>query len=123
CWLTGAGVVSGSPPGMAEVLYPTLGDAVLSLLLSVPVLLLCAVYPLRGRYKMLSLLTFGAVYLGQLVETARLVSVMLRSDAWYSGDTDLVMSCLCAYSAVMLWITLTPRLWTVFGGEEGSKWP
>ncbi|EAU9637572.1 DUF2919 family protein [Salmonella enterica subsp. enterica serovar London] len=115
CWLTAVGVVSGSTPQMAEILYPTLTGAVMSLVLSLPVLMLCAVYPLRGRYERFSRLTLGAVYLSQMVETARLASLLLSADGWHTDEADLVMSCVCVYSAVLLWMVLTPRLWTVFG--------
>ncbi|EAT4156852.1 DUF2919 family protein [Salmonella enterica] len=120
-WLTAVGAVSGSTPMVAEVLYPTTIDAVVSLVLSLPVMLLCSIYPLRGRYEKVSLLSLGAVYLSQIVEIARLMSVMLRTYTWYTGDVDLVISVLCIYSAGMLWMIVTSRLLMVFGGTERRK--
>ncbi|EFS2651474.1 DUF2919 domain-containing protein [Salmonella enterica] len=120
-WLTAVGAVSGSTPVVAEVLYPTTTDAVVSLVLSLPVMLLCSIYPLRGRYEKVSLLSLGAVYLSQVVEIVRLMSVMLRTYTWYTGDIDLVISVLCIYSAGMLWMIVTSRLLMVFGGTERRK--
>ncbi|HCL5272326.1 TPA: DUF2919 family protein [Salmonella enterica] len=114
-WLTAAGVMSGSTPLMAEVLYPTTADAVLSLVTTLPVVALCAVYPLRGRIPRASLLTYGAVFAGQVVELLRTGSVLLRETGWGHDGTDLLLSCLCVDFAVLLGMLLSPRLWTVFG--------
>ncbi|EAU2364373.1 DUF2919 domain-containing protein [Salmonella enterica subsp. enterica] len=114
-WLTAAGVMSGSTPLMAEVLYPTTADAVLSLVTALPVVALCAVYPLRGRIPRASLLTYGAVFTGQVVELFRTGSVLLRETGWGHDGTDLLLSCLCVDFAVLLGMLLSPRLWTVFG--------
>ncbi|EMI7380141.1 DUF2919 family protein [Salmonella enterica] len=122
CWMTIVGGLSGSTPMMAEVLYPTTTDAVVSLVLSLPVMLLCVVYPLRARYDQVSRLSLGAVYLSQMLEIARLMRVILRMDTWYTGYVDLVVSVLCIYSAVMLWMLLSPRLWVVFGGIEKGEY-
>lgn len=114
-WLTVVGAVSGSTLLMAEVLYPTTPEAVISLVTRLPVIVLCAVYPLRGQLPQVSLLTYGAVFVGQVAELLRIGSVLLRETGWGHDGTDLLLSCLCVDFAVLLGMLLTPRLWTVFG--------
>ncbi|HGA5463506.1 TPA: hypothetical protein ACISVX_005007, partial [Salmonella enterica subsp. diarizonae serovar 50:k:z35] len=81
--------------------------------------LLCAVYPLRGLYPRVALLTYGAVYLGQTVMLFSTGGVMLMQDGWSLADSeDLLLSCLCVDFAVLPGLLLTPRLWTVFGWPE-----
>ncbi|HFZ7815579.1 TPA: DUF2919 family protein [Salmonella enterica subsp. enterica serovar Chester] len=118
-WLTAAGIVSHSTPAMAETLYPTMTVTVINLVAALPAALLCAVYPLRGRYPRVALLTYGAVYLGQTVMLFSTGGVMLMQDGWSLADSeDLLLSCLCVDFAVLLGLLLTPRLWTVFGWPE-----
>ncbi|ELO0596430.1 DUF2919 family protein [Salmonella enterica] len=114
-WLTAVGIVSHDTPTVAEALYPTMPDTVISLLSALPAVLLCAVYPLRGQYLRVSLLTYGLVFAGQTVEVLRIGSVLLRLTGWPSEDTDLLLSFMCVDFAVLTGMLLTPRLWTVFG--------
>ncbi|ELO3042282.1 hypothetical protein QWL64_004496, partial [Salmonella enterica] len=62
-----------------------------------------------------SLLTYGAVFTGQVIELLRTGSVLLRETGWGHDGTDLLLSCLCVDFAVLLGMLLSPRLWTVFG--------
>lgn len=118
-WLTAAGIVSHNTPVLAEALYPTVTVTVINLVAALPAALLCAVYPLRGRYPRVALLTFGAVYLGQTVMLFSTGGVMLMQDDWSLADgEDLMLSCLCVDFSVLLGLLLTPRLWTVFGWPE-----
>ncbi|ECA3795114.1 DUF2919 domain-containing protein [Salmonella enterica subsp. enterica] len=114
-WLTVVGIVSHDTPSVAEALYPTVPDMVISLVAALPVGLLCAVYPLRGRYPRVSLLTYGAVFAGLVVEVLRAGSVMLRLTGRGDDDTELLLSCLCVDFAALAGMLLTSRLWTVFG--------
>ncbi|EAA9297905.1 DUF2919 family protein [Salmonella enterica subsp. enterica] len=115
-WLMVIGIVTGETPILSQTLYPTTVDAVVSLVLSLPIVMLCAIYPLRGRYIRCSLMIWGSVYMAQAVELARTVSLMMRPGGWYSDEMDLVMSCLCVDIAVLTGMLMTPRLWIVFGG-------
>ncbi|EDI1752638.1 hypothetical protein GD488_24455 [Salmonella enterica] len=117
-WLTAVGMMSGSTPLMAEVLYPTSPDVVISLVTALPVAALCAVYPLRGRLPRVSLLTYGAVFAGQVMELLRTGSVLLRETGWGYDGTDLLLSCLCVDFAVLLGMLLSSRLWAVFGWRQ-----
>ncbi|ECD9518192.1 DUF2919 domain-containing protein [Salmonella enterica subsp. diarizonae] len=118
-WLTAAGIVSHNTPALAEALYPTMTVTVINLVAALPAALLCAVYPLRGRYPRVALLTYGAVYLGQTVMLFSTGGVMLMQDGWSLADSeDLLLSCLCVDFAVLPGLLLTPRLWTVFGWPE-----
>lgn len=117
-WLTAAGIVSGSKLLIAEVLYPSTPDAVISLVAALPIVVLCVVYPLRGRLPRVSLLTYGAVFVGQMAELLRTGSVLLRGAGWEHDGTDLLESFLCVDFAVLLGLLLTPRLWTVFGWRQ-----
>ncbi|EHI3196204.1 DUF2919 family protein [Salmonella enterica] len=118
-WLTAAGIVSHNTPALAEALYPTMTVTVINLVAALPAALLCAVYPLRGRYPRVALLTYGAVYPGQTVMLFSTGGVMLMQDGWSLADSEyLLLSCLCVDFAVLLGLLLTPRLWTVFGWPE-----
>lgn len=117
-WLTAAGIVSHNTPALTEALYPTMTDTLISLLAAIPVVLLCVVYPLRGRYPVAALMTYGTVYVGQVLELLRAGSVFLRMPWWISDSADLLLSCLSVDVAVLVGLLLTPRLWTVFGCPE-----
>ncbi|HEC8685140.1 TPA: DUF2919 family protein [Salmonella enterica subsp. enterica serovar Oranienburg] len=117
-WLTAAGIVSHNTPALAETLYPTMTDTLISLVAANPAVLLCVVYPLRGRYPVAALMTYGTVYVGQVLELLRAGSVFLRMPWWISDSTDLLLSCLSVDIAVLVGLLLTPRLWTVFGCPE-----
>ncbi|EDU7787259.1 TPA: DUF2919 family protein, partial [Salmonella enterica] len=117
-WLAAAGIVSHNTPAMAETLYPTLPDMLISLLAALPAVLLCVVYPLRGRYPVAALMTYGTVYVGLVLELLRTGSVFLRMPWWISDSADLLLACLSVDFAVLVGLLLTPRLWTVFGWPE-----
>ncbi|ECJ2556702.1 DUF2919 domain-containing protein [Salmonella enterica subsp. salamae] len=118
-WLTAAGIVSHNTPPVAETLYPTMTVMVINLVAALPAVLLCAVYPLRGRYPRMALLTLGTVYPGQTVMLFSTGCVMLMQDGCSLADSEnLLLSCLCVDFAVLLGLLLTPRLWTVFGWPE-----
>lgn len=121
-WLTVVGIVSHDTPPVVEVLYPTVPDTVISLVAALPAVLLCAVYPLRGRYPRVSLLTYGAVCTGQGVEVIRMLSLLVRESGGYAGDMGLLMGCLCVDFAVLAGMLLTTRLWAVYGRQEVRLW-
>lgn len=87
-----------------------------SLVASLPVMTLCAVYPVRGRYIRLSLMTYGVVYIAQTVELVRTINLRVRPGDGHAKSIGLVMSCLCLDSAVLTGMLLILRLWGVFGG-------
>lgn len=120
-WLTVTGIMTGNTPVLSQILYPTTVDAVASLVVSLPVMMLCVVYPLRGRHIRLSLVTWGTVYMAQTVELARTMSLMVRPGGWHSDEMALVMICLCVDIVVLSGMLLTPRLWAVFGGQKSPQ--
>ncbi|EAV3690114.1 DUF2919 family protein [Salmonella enterica] len=111
-WLMAVGMASGDTLLVADILYPTPADTVISLLLALPSVALCAVYPLRGRYPRLSLLTYGTVFMGLTLEQVRAFSVLWRDSG---AGSDAVVSVMLVDFAVLVAMLLTPRLWTVFG--------
>ncbi|HFJ2164463.1 TPA: DUF2919 family protein [Salmonella enterica] len=94
-WLTAAGIVTHNTPAVAEALYPTVAVTVINLVAALPAALLCAVYPLRGRYPRVALLTYGAVYLGQTVMLFSTGGVILMQDGWSLADSRLPVRGLC----------------------------
>lgn len=114
-WVTVIGMAQKVPLAITQVLYPTLIDNVIGLLASAPAILICLIYPIRGKYPRWGYLSyFALLVLGGLEIIYQGYQPLMSSAYAIDGDSSLLLSVLCFNLAALLSVVFSSRLHCVF---------
>lgn len=114
-WLAAIGIAQKAPLSITVLLYPTLIDNIISLVGGVPVLLMCLIYPIRGKYPQWGQRCYLILIVLDGLVIMYLGAQWLLSATYSSkGDNDLLLGMLCFNLAALLSISFSLRLRRVF---------
>lgn len=118
-WLTVIGMAQKAPLDVAQILYPSLIDNIIGLLVSTPVLLMYLIYPVRGKYPLWGRRSyFILLALGGLELMYQGCQLLISLTCANEENNNLMISMLCFNLAALLSIALSTRLHHVFATHK-----